>query len=143
MIEFENELEDNIPFEIDFELLESIASIYTQKNIELILCDNASIQEINKTYRNKNTATDVLSFPVEAYPHSPLGSIMISVDFVHLGAVNLGHTPVQEFTLLFIHGILHLLGYDHEIDSGQMREKEEELIKKFNLPLSLIVRNDG
>ncbi|WP_193228465.1 rRNA maturation RNAse YbeY, partial [Aliarcobacter butzleri] len=47
----------------------------------------------------------------------------------------------EEFTLLFIHGLLHLLGFDHEIDNGEHRLKEEELIEKFKLPSSLIVRN--
>ena len=52
-----------------------------------------------------------------------------------------GHTFNEEFSLLFIHGILHLLGYDHEVDNGEHRAKEEELIKEFNLPDSLIIRN--
>ena len=54
----------------------------------------------------------------------------------------LGHTPQDELALLFIHGLLHLLGYDHECDNGEMRAKEEELIKKFDLPESLIIRTD-
>ena len=51
------------------------------------------------------------------------------------------HGSDNELKLLFIHGLLHLLGFDHEIDNGEHRHKEEELIKKFNLPSSLIVRN--
>jgi probable rRNA maturation factor len=50
------------------------------------------------------------------------------------------HTETRT-NLLFIHGLLHLLGYDHEVDNGEHRQKEEELIKQFNLPSSLIVRN--
>jgi probable rRNA maturation factor len=58
-------------------------------------------------------------------------------------AKELNHTVDDELTLLYIHGLLHILGYDHEIDSGEMREKEHELIKAFNLPDSLITRTEG
>ncbi|MEO1938129.1 MAG: rRNA maturation RNase YbeY, partial [Sulfurimonas sp.] len=76
-------------------------------------------------------------------PMAPLGSIVISYDFVKEKAAEFGHSQDDEFTLLFIHGLLHILGYDHEIDSGEMRQKEEEIIKNFNLPKSLIVRTEG
>ncbi len=86
--------------------------------------------------------TDVLSFPLEFdMPNMPLGSIVISNEFVQEKAKEYNHSIQDEFTLLFIHGLLHLLGYDHEIDNGEHRLKEEELIKKYNLPNSLIVRN--
>jgi len=70
-----------------------------------------------------------------------LGSIVISTDFVQEKAKEFKHSFNEEFTLLFIHGLLHLLGFDHEIDNGEHRLKEEELIEKFKLPSSLIVRN--
>jgi probable rRNA maturation factor len=76
-------------------------------------------------------------------PMSPLGSIVISQDLVISKAEELGHAQEDEFTLLFIHGLLHLLGYDHEIDDGEMRKEEERLINTFNLPKSLIVRTQG
>ncbi|MEO1923813.1 MAG: rRNA maturation RNase YbeY, partial [Nautiliaceae bacterium] len=84
--------------------------------------------------------TDVLSFPLENIPGMPLGSIVISIDTAKKGAKEFGHSIENEIKLLFIHGLLHLLGYDHEIDNGEMRAKEEEIIKKFNLPQSLIIR---
>jgi probable rRNA maturation factor len=74
-------------------------------------------------------------------PNMPLGSIVISIDFVAQKAKELEHTQEEELTLLFIHGLLHLLGYNHETDKGEQREQEEALIKQFNLPTSLIVRN--
>jgi probable rRNA maturation factor len=73
-------------------------------------------------------------------PNVPLGSIVISTDFVEKYSKEYNHSYEEEFTLLFIHGLLHLLGYDHETDNGEHREKEEQLIKEFNLPKSLIVR---
>ena len=73
----------------------------------------------------------------------PLGSIVISVDFVTQKAAEFQHSEEEEFTLLFIHGLLHLLGYDHETDNGEMREKEEQIITELNLPKSLIIRTEG
>jgi probable rRNA maturation factor len=73
----------------------------------------------------------------------PLGSIVISSWHVEIKAKELGHTKRDEIALLFIHGVLHLLGYDHEVDNGEMRKEEQKLIEKFNLPKSLIVRNNG
>jgi probable rRNA maturation factor len=124
------------------DLLKKITSRYTKKDIELIITDNNEIQNINKTYRNIDKPTDVLSFPLNGSKKEPLGSIVISIDFVKKVSDKFSHTQQDEFTLLFIHGLLHLLGYDHEIDNGEMRKEEEKLIKMFNLPKSLIIRNE-
>lgn len=136
MIEFDN----RTLLQVNTAISEVIADLLTKKDIELIITNPQEMREINKTYRNIDKDTDVLSFPYEDMPMTPLGSIVISSFYVQEKAKELGHTVDDEFTLLFIHGLLHLLGYDHEIDNGEMREKEVELIKKFNLPQSLIVR---
>ena len=104
---------------------------------------NSTIAEIDLQSRGVDKPTDVLSFPYEDMPMSLLGSIIIAQEFIENKAQELGHTPSDEMTLLFIHGLLHLLGFDHEVDSGEMRDKEELLIKEFNLPTSLIVRTQG
>ena len=136
------DLDNGTEFKIDILILEKIANSLTQKDIELLVVKNDEIQELNKEHRNIDKATDVLSFPIDFdMPNMPLGSIVISTDFVEEKAKEYGHTFNEEFSLLFIHGILHLLGYDHEVDNGEHRQKEEELIKEFNLPDSLIVRN--
>lgn len=136
------DLENQTSFDVPLELLENIVEELTTKEIELVVTTNDEIQELNKEHRQKDKATDVLSFPLEFdMPNMPLGSIVISIDFVQQKAEEYNHTQSDEFTLLFIHGLLHLLGYDHEVDNGEHREKEEELIKKYNLPNSLIVRN--
>ena len=72
-----------------------------------------------------------------------LGSVVINLDLVELKAAQLGHGRDDETALLFTHGLLHVLGYDHESDDGQMRVKECEIIEKFRLPKSLIVRTEG
>jgi len=130
------------------EMLEKIAAALTTQPVELIITDNIHIQELNHSYRDKNAPTDVLSFPMEA-PFTeatvfglPLGSIVISAEYAEEKAKNYGHTVQDELTLLFIHGLLHLLGYDHETDHGEMRAKERELIEQWGLPASLIVRTE-
>ena len=124
--------------------LERIASFLTEKDIELILCNNGFIQHLNNKHRRKNDSTDVLSFPMRGNrEHEPAGSIVISMEKVKEKATELGHTEQDELTLLFVHGMLHLLGHDHESDHGEMREMEKKLIWRFNLPESLIVRTES
>lgn len=124
-------------------MIEAIASSLTPLEVELILTDNTEIAQINQEFRGIDKPTDVLSFPNDPFPGAPLGTIMISVDKVDEIATELGHTQNDELALLFIHGMLHLLGMDHECDNGEMREEEERLVREFNLPSSLIVRTQG
>jgi probable rRNA maturation factor len=136
------DLENQTNLEVDISPLEIILKELTQKDIELIFVRNDEIQVLNKQYRDIDKATDVLSFPLEfEMPNMPLGSIVISMDFVEEKAKEYNHSFEDELKLLFIHGLLHLIGYDHEIDNGEHREKEKELIKRYNLPDSLIIRN--
>jgi len=137
------ELDNRTKLTIDEDFLNSIAKSLSKKDIELIITTQDEIQDINNEFRGINKSTDVLSFPYEDIPMGPLGSIVISSWHVEIKAKEFGHTKRDELALLFIHGLLHLLGYDHEVDNGEMRKKEQQLIEKFNLPKSLIVRNDG
>ena len=134
--------ENNTNYEIDLTLVNNIAKTLTSKEIELIFINNEEMQEINLDTRGFDKPTDVLSFPYDDMPNAPLGSILISSDFVDEKSKLYKHSFEAEFTLLFIHGILHLLGYDHEIDNGEHRNKEEELILQYNLPKSLIIRTN-
>ncbi len=136
MIELDNRTDKTF----DTQRIERIAAALTDREIELILTDNSEIAEINRDFRGIDKPTDVLSFPSDPFPGAPLGSIVISVDKVASVAQELGHSEEDEFSLLFIHGLLHLLGFDHEVDNGEMRAKEVELIEQFSLPKSLIVR---
>ncbi len=137
------DLDNQTALHIDLDALEKIAQSLTDREIELIVTENDTIASLNQEYRSKDTPTDVLSFPMEnAVANMPLGSIVISADFVQEKAKELGHDEKDELSLLFIHGLLHLLGYDHETDHGEMRKKEKEMIEKFALPSSLIVRTE-
>lgn len=137
------ELDNRTSFEVNEKLLNKIANIYTQKEIELIITDNSEIQSINKEYRNIDCPTDVLSFPYEEMPMSPIGSIVISLNYIEDKAKELAHSQNDECALLFLHGLLHLLSFDHEVDNGEMRNEEEKIITMLNLPKSLIIRTQG
>ena len=67
---------------------------------------------------------------------------MLSADLVKERSAEFGHDSEDELSLLFIHGLLHLLGFDHEVDNGEMRAKEKEIIQAFSLPSSLIIRTE-
>jgi len=142
------DLDNQTDLSIDLGKLEKIADALTHADIELIVTDDETIQALNSEHRGKASTTDVLSFPLET-PFTeqsvfgmPLGSIVIAQSYVVQKAKELGHTTQDELSLLFIHGMLHLLGFDHEVDEGEMREKEEALIAQFDLPKSLIVRTE-
>ena len=89
----------------------------------------------DKNFKNEN-------FGGGNFAPALLGSVVINLDLLELKAAQLGHGRDDETALLFTHGLLHVLGYDHENDDGQMRAKECEIIEKFRLPKSLIVRTE-
>jgi len=135
-------LENTTQFAPAIERLKEIADAISTRDIELILCDDDAIKELNRQYRRLDKATDVLSFPLAGdHDHLPLGTVVISTDHALQKAGELGHSIDDEIALLFIHGVLHLAGYDHETDNGEMREKEHKIIRAFGLPESLIVRS--
>ena len=139
MIELNNETKLNINLEIANQIINDLS---ITRDIELEICENKQIQEYNKNYRNIDKPTDVLSFPLDNINNEPLGNIIISSQFIENVAIKLSHSNQDEFNLLFIHGLLHLLGYDHEKDNGEMRQEELQLIQKYKLPKSLIIRSE-
>ena len=105
--------------------------------ISLLVTDNDTIQNINKEYRDKDQATDVISFAYNETeniaPYNILGDIVISYERVNEQATEYEHSIEREFYYVLCHGVLHLLGYDHMNDDEKkiMREKEESLLKKI------------
>ena len=140
------DLDNQTSLVVELSPLQKIASSLSTKDVELIIVNDDMMIELNLKYRGKEQTTDVLSFPIEV-PYTvesihglPLGSIIISSSHVISKANELKHGTQNELSLLFIHGMLHLLDFDHETDSGEMREQEEMIIRDFNLPTSLIIR---
>ncbi|MCI5969141.1 rRNA maturation RNase YbeY [Helicobacter sp.] len=143
MIDIDNQtkikLDSNFLAFLDSIFLEILKDLgLKDKQCELLLVENAKMQALNLEFRGIDKPTDVLSFPLEFSPL--LGSVVISVEFATKIAQELGHSLESEIALLFIHGVLHLLGFDHEVDSGEHREREKEFVEKFCLPKSLIIR---
>ena len=144
MIDLDNQTDLNI----ELSKLEKIADALTHREVELIITDDETMQSLNSAHRGKASSTDVLSFPLEtpfteqSIFNMPLGSIVISKSYVVKKSEEFGHTYHDELSLLFMHGMLHLLGFDHETDRGEMRLREKELIEQFDLPQSLIVRTE-
>lgn len=105
------------------------------------ITSDAEMQELNRRFRRKNKPTDVLSFPSEMPKLA--GDIAISADIAAANADQLGHSLETELKILILHGLLHLAGYDHEIDNGEMHKQEDKLRLRLNLPVGLIERTNG
>lgn len=107
--------------------LRSLAArlVVPHTSVAVVFGDDEMMREMNQRYRGKDHATDVLSFPSGDPDH--LGDIAISSPTVTRQAHRRGHTPAREARILLIHGFLHLLGYDHESDDGEMDALEATL----------------
>lgn len=103
-----------------------------ETEVALVLLNNRRMQWYNRAFRKKNAPTDVLSFPVNETTvegRHCLGDILISVEKVEEQARTKRHSIDREFQILLLHGILHLKGYDHETDSGEMNRLESKIRK--------------
>ena len=111
--------------------------IAADSELSVLITDDSGIRTLNRDYRGKDSATDVLSFPLQndnAVPAQPmLGDVVISVDTAERQAVQYGVNLEQELARLLIHGILHLVGYDHENVPDEevlrMQRREDQLMR--------------
>jgi probable rRNA maturation factor len=106
--------------------------------VNIRIASSRELQELNRRFRRKNRPTDVLSFPSET-PRLA-GDIAISAEIAAANAAELGHSTEAEVKVLILHGLLHLAGYDHETDDGEMRARETALRRQLGLPVGLIER---
>jgi probable rRNA maturation factor len=116
-----------------------------RKPVNVLVTSSSAVQSLNRRFLGKNKATDVLSFPASlsetSKPSRLAGDIAISADVAARNARTIGHSPVVEVKILILHGILHLAGFDHERDNGQMARKEMTLRRELRLPVGLIERS--
>lgn len=141
MVEYIN----NTSYEVDLETLKKVIDIALKEEkvknayFNIIFINNEEIHKINKQYRNIDKETDVISFALEddsTYPaldFRMLGDIYISVDRIKSQALDYGHSELRETCFLAVHGLLHLLGYDHTKsleDEKIMFEKQDIILEK-------------
>lgn len=106
--------------------------------VSVAILPDTRIRALNRKYRRKNKVTDVLSFPGTG---DFLGDIAIARGIAQKQAQILGHSLAVELRVLALHGLLHLLGYDHDSDNGRMARAEARLRRKARLPQGLIARS--
>ena len=107
-------------------------------DVNVCITSNRELQELNRRFRRKDKPTDVLSFPSDIPKLA--GDIAISADIAAANAADIGHSIETELKVLILHGLLHLAGYDHETDNGEMQLLEIELRQQLKLPTGLIER---
>jgi len=113
--------------------------------VDVLLTDDATMQRLNRSFRGKNKATDVLSFPAMEFvarggPEKHAGDLAVSLEIAGRQSRTLGHSLEDEVRILILHGLLHLAGFDHETDKGEMAAREAELRGALKLPVNLIAR---
>jgi probable rRNA maturation factor len=105
--------------------------------VAVLVTSRREVRILNRRFRGKDMPTDVLSFPGVSG-----GDIAICAEIARTNAVRLGHSVAEEIKVLMLHGMLHLAGYDHEVDLGQMASAETRLRARLNLPVALLQRRD-
>ena len=120
---------------------EAQSAVKVRGQVTVLLTTDTAIRRLNRQFRGKNKATDVLSFPAVAPgPMKIAGDLAISVNTARRQAEERGHSLATEIKVLTLHGLLHLAGFDHETDEGEMARREQKLRAKLRLPHGLIER---
>lgn len=132
------------PATLDVASLESFAELLRDRvargrEFHCRITTDAELQSLNARYLRKDYPTDVLSFPLES--ETSVGDIAVSLQRARAQAREWNHTLEDELRILILHGVLHLLGMDHESDAGQMRRAELRWRRKLALPAGLIERS--
>lgn len=117
------------------------AAVRLRGEVSVLLTTDAAIRKLNRQFRGKNKATDVLSFPAESPGREKIaGDLAISVETARKQGAACGHSLATELKVLMLHGLLHLNGFDHETDAGEMARAEQRLRVRLGLERGLIER---
>ncbi len=138
MIILEHEIEGSSARALSLFAAKAQRTVGLRGEVNIRLASSRELQELNRRFRRQNGPTDVLSFSSET-PRLA-GDIAISAEIAATNAAELGHSTEAEVKVLILHGLLHLAGYDHETDDGEMRTRETILRRKLGLPVGLIER---
>jgi rRNA maturation RNase YbeY len=103
------------------------------REVSVYFCGDRRMAGLNRRWRHRNRPTDVLAFPVGETGTRFLGDIVISVPYARRQARRRGESPSREMDRLLLHGYLHLLGYDHETDNGEMEALEAKLRRRLGI----------
>jgi probable rRNA maturation factor len=110
--------------------------------VSVLVTTSRELHGLNRRFRGKNKPTDVLSFAaMSGLKPEFAGDVAISAEIATRNAIRLGHKAAEEIKILTLHGLLHLAGYDHERDEGEMEREEARLRKLLGLPVGLIERS--
>ena len=124
-------------------LSEAQTAVRLRGHVSVLLTTDREIRRLNRQFRGIDKATDVLSFPADASltgAEKIAGDLAISVPTARRQSHAQGHALTCELKILMLHGLLHLAGYDHETDSGEMARREKRLRAQLGLPQGLIER---
>jgi probable rRNA maturation factor len=125
-------------------LLRARRAVRLRGSVNVLVTNSRELRSLNLQFRGKNKPTDVLSFPAPPLAHSQThkvaGDLAISAEMARENARRLGHTVAAEIKILVLHGILHLAGFDHERDHGEMAREENRLRRQLKLESGLIER---
>ena len=116
------------------------AAVGVKGEVHVLLADDATLRRLNRQFRGKNAVTDVLSFPAGDAGLGVAGDLAISLETAARQAEQFGHSLRDEVRVLLLHGVLHLAGFDHEADAGEMAAREAELQRELGLETGLIAR---
>lgn len=115
------------------------AQLIPGRPVTCLITDDRELRELNRTFRKKDSPTDVLSFPLARGASG--GEMAISLDRAAAQASDFGHSIEDEVRILALHGLLHLAGMDHETDEGEMARAEALWRKRLKLPPGLVERS--
>ncbi|HKN17464.1 MAG TPA: rRNA maturation RNase YbeY [Candidatus Sulfotelmatobacter sp.] len=125
-------------------VLRARRAVHLRDTVNVLVTNSQELRSLNRQFRGKDKATDVLSFPLPQLrlrkAKQIAGELAISADIARENASRLGHSAAEEIKILVLHGILHLAGFDHEKDNGEMASEETRLRQRLKLDVGLIER---